>query len=430
VSTEPATEPGVERIPTEIDKGTARIFLLLKQKLLPPRSLWGKRGVTLVFSRLRCIQQDVIDAVGRMPDVVLQSRVANYTSSILDDLLYSDRSLVEYYDKGLCIIPVDDLWIFANRIERFREQHEEFKPKHKGLIEKILETIKYHGPISVEDIDKDSEVPLYWEDTKAVGRALKVLWECGELAIHHRDGPACYYDLARRVLPKNVQKHMVKMPLQQYWDYKYIRRLNAVGLLPTVGGGDVWDNIGRSEARAASGRRLKSVGVINTVRVKDSAKHYMYLAKDVPLLQAAVELRGREDLAREVSFIAPLDNLLWDRNMIVDLFNFQYTWEASVEPVRRMYGFYVLPILFGDRFVGRMDPFCHRKEQVLEIRGLFWEEGYDPGSEPIFVNAFVASIGDFMSYLGAQQLRFDEPARPVPRPITQALKKAGIKIRR
>ena len=156
----------------------------------------------------------------------------------------------------------------------------------------------------------------------------------------------------------------------------------------------------------------------------------MYLAKDVPLLQAAVELRGRDNLAKEVSFIAPMDNLLWDLKMISELFGFKYRWEAEIPPPQRMYGFYVLPILFGARFVGRMDPFYHKDDEYLEIRALYWEENFDPDRDPVFANAFVNAIGDFMTYLGARQLRFDEPARPVPKALNQALRKAGIKMQR
>jgi len=430
VSTEQAIEPVFERIPTEIDRETARIFLLLKQKLLPPRSLWGKRGVIHILSRLRCIQQDTIDAVGRMPDVIIQSRVANYSAEFLDELLYSDRMLIEYYDKGLTIIPIDDLWIFTNRIERHKTHYQEFRAQNMGLIDKIIETIKYHGPISVDDIEKNTEVPMYWDDIEAVEHVLKVLWECGDLVIHHRDGPSVYYDLSRRLLPKGMQKHLVAMPLKQYWDYKFTRRLNAIGLLPTVGGGDAWKMISIAEERAASGRRLKAVGALRTVKIKDLPKHYMYLAKDIPLLQAAVELSGRDDLVREVSFIAPFDNLLWETKMVKELFGFQHRWEAEIPPAQRVYGFYVLPILFGDRFVGRIDPFYHKEEQYLEIRGLLWEEGFDPDSDPVFANAFVSAMGDFMAYLGAKQIRFAEPARPVPKALIQALKRVGIKIKR
>lgn len=430
MSTEEAIDPEFERIPTEIDKGTACIFLLLKQKLLPPRSLWGKRGVLHTFSRLRCIQQNTIDAVGRMPDVVLQSRVANYTAEFLDELLYNNRVLIEYYDKGLSIIPIDDLWIFTNRLERYKEHYANYRAQNYGLIEKIIETIKYHGPISVDDIEKNKEVPMYWDDPEAVAKVLKVLWESGELVIHHREGSACYYDLSRRLLPKGMHKHLIKMSLMQYWDYKFIRRVNAIGMLPTVGGGDAWANINIAKERAASGRRLKAAGALRTVRIKECPRHFMYLSKDVPLLQAAVELRGRDNLAKEVSFIAPMDNLLWDLKMISELFDFEYRWEAEMPPPQRMYGFYVLPILFGARFVGRMDPFYHKDDEYLEIRAMYWEENFDPARDPVFANAFANAIRDFMTYLGAQQLRFDEPARPVPKAINQALRKAGIKIRR
>ena len=111
----PAAEAEVDRVPTEVDKGTARLFLLLKQKLLPPRSQWGKHGVLRIFEHLRCIQAEGIDVVGRMPDLVLQSRVADYRPELLTELIYDDKLLVEYYDKLLSVVPMEYLWIFANR---------------------------------------------------------------------------------------------------------------------------------------------------------------------------------------------------------------------------------------------------------------------------------------------------------------------------
>jgi hypothetical protein len=330
----------------------------------------------------------------------------------------------------LSIIPVEDLWIFANRFDYYREKHSEFTAGNAKVIKQLLDTIKYHGPMSTADIEGDEKVPFYWEDSKFLKDTLEILWECGDLAVHHREGGRTYYDLVRRVIPERLRKRMFKMPVDRYMDFKIIRRINAVGLLPTVGGGDVWVLVGKRDARAEAGRRLKEVRAIRTLRVKDSRRRYMYLDKDLPLLQAAMELVGREDLGREVAFIAPFDNLLWAGGMIEDLFGFSYAFEADKPPGERMYGYYVLPILFGDRFVGRLDPYYHKKDKVLEVRGVFWEEGFDIEAAPMFLPTFVHAMADFMGYLGALQLRFAEEALPIPRALSQALKKGGLKIRR
>jgi len=430
VEVRPAAEPEIDRIPSEVDKRVARLFLLLKQKLVPPRSQWGKHGVVRIFEHLRCVQTDGPDVVGRTPDLVLQSRVTDYKPEILAELLYEDRLLIEYFDKGLSIIPMEDLWILANRFDYYREKHTNFMDKNDQIIKQLIDTIKYHGPLSRDDIEKDEKVPFYWEDTKFVKDVLEVLWKCGELAVHHREGSRTYYDLVRRVVPERLRKRMYKMPVERYMDFKFIRRLNAVGLLPTMGGGDVWVLVGKSGPRAESGRRLKGARAIRTLRVKESRIRYMYLDKDVPLLQAAVELAGREGLSREVAFLTPFDNLLWAGRMIKDLFGFTNIFEGDIRPTERMYGYYSMPILYGDRFVGRIDPFFVRKDNALEMRNIFWEEGFNPEEEPRFIDIFVAAIADFMSYLGAQNFRFGQDAPAIPRAITQGLRRGGIKIRR
>jgi len=430
VEVRPAAEPEIDRIPSEVDKRVARLFLLLKQKLFPPRSQWGKHGVVRVLEHLRCLQVDGPDVVGHTPDLVLQARVTDYKPDLLAELLYEDRLLIEYYDKGLSIIPIEDLWILANRFDYYREKHADFLAKNEQIIKQLIDTIKYHGPLSRDDIEQDAKVPFYWEDSKFIKDVLEVLWECGDLAVHHREGTRMYYDLIRRVVPEKLRKRMYKMPVDRYMDFKVIRRLNAVGLLPTMGGGDVWLLVGKSDVRAESGRRLKAVHAIRTLRVKESHTRYMYLDKDVPLLQAAVELAGREGLSRDVAFLSPYDNLLWAGAMIKDLFGFTSVFEGDMPPEERTYGYYSMPILYGDRFVGRIDPFFVRKDNALEMRGLFWEEGFDPEQEPRFIDVFVMAIADFMSYLGAANFRFGEDAPAIPRAITQGLRRGGIKIRR
>ena len=100
---------------------------------------------------------------------------------------------------------------------------------------------------------------------------------------------------------------------------------------------------------------------------------FYYRTEDEALLQEI--LGGHADLKPRMSFIAPLDPLMWDKSLILALWNFRYSWEIYTPAVKRKYGYYTLPILYGDRFVGRIEAVPNRKEGVLQVKGLWWEPG-------------------------------------------------------
>ena len=107
------------------------------------------------------------------------------------------------------------------------------------------------------------------------------------------------------------------------------------------------------------------------VMVEGIKTPFYYLSKDDPLMQQVIN--GNADLKPRMSFIAPLDPLMWDKSLIRALWDYEYAWEIYTPAVKRKYGYYTLPILFGDRFVGRIETVADRKEHVLRVKGLWWE---------------------------------------------------------
>jgi uncharacterized protein YcaQ len=116
-------------------------------------------------------------------------------------------------------------------------------------------------------------------------------------------------------------------------------------------------------------------------------------------------------VAPGVAFLAPLDPLVWDRTLLRDLFGYDYLWEVYVPEAKRRWGYYVLPLLYGDRFVGRIEPRLDRKAGVLRIAGLWWEEGFDPTAEAGFAKAMAAALEAHRAFGGVARIELPRTRR-------------------
>ena len=136
---------------------------------------------------------------------------------------------------------------------------------------------------------------------------------------------------------------------------------------------------------------------------------------ELPLLEQAERELAAGDLpggtAPGVTFLAPLDPLAWDRDFLRSLYGFDYIWEVYVPAAKRRWGYYVLPLLFGDRFVGRIEPRIDRKAGVLHVVGLWWEDGFDPMATDGFSEAFCAALDAYRRFGGVDRIRLPRTAR-------------------
>jgi hypothetical protein len=122
-----------------------------------------------------------------------------------------------------------------------------------------------------------------------------------------------------------------------------------------------------------------------------------------------------------VSFLGPLDALVWDRRLLRALWDFDYLWEVYVPEAKRRWGYYVLPILFGDRFVGRIEPRLDRRQRTLRILGIWFEAGFEPVETPGFIPALRDALEAYRSFVGADTITW--PRTRVPREIAGALRR-------
>ena len=422
-----------------ISRAVARRYLTIHHLLAPPRSLAaGPDGVLAVFDRVGSIQFDPIEVAGRNHDLVLLARVAGYRREMTDRLLYDERSLVEIYNKGLSLVPTSELPWYRIAWDRARRRHDGGAfDEHAPLVEELLERIRTMGPTSATDIAPRAAIDWYWRPTNQVRALFEALAEAGILGLARRDGNRRVYDLVDRLFPAEILER-VESPHEAF-RHKLLSRYRAHGLLGRTGTQELW--LGTSPRVgaiyglegdlpvAAAGRKvllaeLVEAGALIPVTIEDvPGERFIPVEARSLLTQAEREIAAGDPpggVAPGVAFLGALDPLIWDRDFLRTLFDFDYVWEVYVPAAKRRWGYYVLPILFGDRLVGRIEPRIERKTRELRIAGLWWEEGFDALAAPGFVEAFAAAVEAHRAFGSVDRVTWPRAVRH--RPFVQALR--------
>ncbi|MBD3208471.1 MAG: hypothetical protein GF370_03385 [Candidatus Nealsonbacteria bacterium] len=383
----------------EYSKESAKKFLLSHQLLFPPRKIEGKRGIQKVFQHLRALQYDPQNPCGRNIDILLQARVKYIHPNDYYYWLYNKRRGIEVYDKELSVVPIEDIAFCRGRFPPSRRRKlNSFLVKNKSRLGKLIKLIRKEGPLCSSDIKENQKVDIFWESANWSRVALDSLWRAGKLVISHRENGRKYYDLPSKVYGSKLSS------LQKDKDglkkETVLRRIQAVGMLPISGTGSGWKGVGTGKEITPLLSGLIRAGELVEVKVKGTEKHYIAKKKSIELLS---KLKNK-DPAPQMSFLPPLDNLLWDREMIEEIFGFSYTWGAYKPKKDREYGHYVLPILFGSDFIGRIELRLDKEKNVLEIIGFWIEKGksWDKKTK----NAFFNYLDDFMKYLQAEKIKW------------------------
>lgn len=391
--------------PLVISQQTARRTVLACQGLYPPRSWSGKRGAKTFLKKVRSIQFDPINVVGRNPDLVLQSRVKDFRPKLLDELLYKDRYLVDNWDKMASLSLVEDWHYFSHHRTRMEEIFGVPSDVVMSLAPIVLGQIQQEGPQCSLDYHFEEKTDWSWGPTRVTRASLEGLFKIGKLGVHHRINNRRYFDLIENLLPAEVLQTIdPNQTLEQYQRWHVKRRISALGLAHPNAGEQWGGMIGvKSPLRQQILRELAEEGDLLKVEVAGLPGDVFYLRQE----DKKFINRSKKDLAAlEAAFIAPLDNMLWDRKSVKRLFDFSYMWEVYKPKEKREYGYYVLPVLYGDRFVARLDPGFDKKSRILTINNWWWEDEVNPDED--MISALKRCLGDFLAYLEAGDLKFSK----------------------
>ena len=384
----------------------ARRFLVSRQLLSPARSVaGGPEGVLEVVRRLGSLQFDPIAVAGRSHDLVLHARVAGYEPAWCD-LLYERREIFEAYNKGLSFVPTSEFPWFRGILSRAPART---LADNAEVAEQVLARVRADGPLSALDFEREQGATTDWFGlpTNTVRAVLEAYTVTGVLGLARRDGNRRYYDLLERLLPADVLARDV--PLHEQMRHKLRSRYGAHGLLGVSGAGGVFDGIGPAKpdprlpgypGRNALREELVDRGELVAVSVEGVSGKRFVLREEVGLLDAPPEP------ASSVAFLSPFDALVWDRKLLQSLFGFDYVWELFLPPAKRRWGWYVLPIVFGDRLVGRIEPRIDREEARVEVLDLWWEDAFAPGRAEGFVDAMRDALRAYLRFAGVSRLEW------------------------
>jgi len=358
-----------------------------------------------VFRRLGSIQFDPLAVAGRSHDLVLHARVADYDPAWCD-LLYERREIFEAFNKGLSLVTASEFPWFRGTLSQNAPR---ILAENAEVAEQVLERIGADGPLSALDFEREPGTATDWFEmpTNAVRAVLEAYCVTGVLGLARRDGNRRYYDLLERLLPAELLAR--RIPLREQLRHKLLSRYRAHGLLGVGGGGDVFGGIGVAKpdpkrpehpGRTALREELVERGELVPVEVEGVRGRRFVLREDVELLEAPPEP------SPSVAFLPPFDPLVWDRSLLGSLFDFEYVWELFFPPAKRRWGWYVLPVLFRDRLVGRIEPRIDLAGGQVQVLGLWWEDGFAPRRSEGFVDTMRDALRAYLRFGGATRLEW------------------------
>lgn len=357
----------------QISKEQARRFMLAKNGLLGARIFHGEDGLIDYVHQAGCVQFDPVDVCGRSHELAFLARVKGFTHEMLYSLLYEKRRLMDFFDKNMCIMAVED-WPHLSYVREGFARQTRSREVVDPIAPQVLQLVRESGCLSAKELDMKEKVDWYWSDS-SIGRvALETLYFRGDLVIHHKTGTIKSYALASDCLPAEL----IHAPSpfrndmeRQMW--QVMRRIGAVGMLWNAPS-DAWLGIDGLNAQARNDvfAALERLQVIAPVQVEGITRPLYVQTEDFELLARCAQPVAAEKHAR---LLAPLDCMLWDRKLIAALFDFTYKWEIYTPEDQRHYGYYVLPVVWDEGFIGRVEPVCDRRADALVVRRFWPEEG-------------------------------------------------------
>jgi uncharacterized protein YcaQ len=363
----------------------------------PFRETDSHDGTLAVLKRHQSIQSDPIDVAGRNADLTLQARIGEYRRETLVDLLYKERRLFEYFCKMQSIMPVELFSIFKHKMNAFLKEKRvvSFFRKHRKETRLVLKALE-KGPVSSREFADMGRMDSGWGHTANISNMILMrLWVSGKALIHSRNGAARYYALPEQVIPRRI---LNKAPPSKGEDVVEIAKIivNASRLVMAGGAPEQWWEVGKTKEVRGILKRLEKRGELTSIQLQ-GLKEKLYIPSNDLHEWEAPEVPS-EDYVR---FLAPLDPLLWSRRVFRSVYGREYFWEVYKRPKDRKYGYYCLPVMFNDEYVGLLNPFFRKNDKVLEIRDFHI---LDPNlSRGRFLNALHAETKRFSNYVGAEK---------------------------
>lgn len=390
-----------------ISPKTARRLAICAQQLNGPNPTAKTTDMMDVLRQIRCVQMDPIRAVERTQYLVLWSRIGNYNIEDFHRLVYDDKQLFEYWAHAASFVLTDDYPLheylmrhygttgsaWSKRLTAWVDANRDFK-------QYVIDEIRDRGPLLTQDFEDKTKVPWAssgWTAGRSVSYMIDYLWTRGKLMVARREGLKRWWDLSERVLPDSARNGGWSAEEVTTDGVQKSLRALGVGQLKHINNHFIERRYSQLDQIVP---QLIKQGIIEQVDISGWDGEWYIHGGLLPLLDKIEE----GDWKPRTVLLSPFDNLIRDRDRTELMWDFLYRIEIYVPKAKRQYGYYVLPILYGDRLVGRIDPQMDRKKEVLSINNLYLEPSVRLNKS--MSRSILRTIHALGKFLGAQRIDF------------------------
>ena len=374
----------------------------------------GLPGARKAINHLGYIQIDTISVVERAHHHVLYSRVPGFEPAMINKMLL-DGDIFEYWAHAAAFLPIDDFRFSLPYKHAIKSgQSHWYKNPDKKLMGELLARIRSDGQIKSRDLDTNTTKRAGWWDWKPAKKALEQLYMQGELMVSDREGFQKTYDLTERVLPSGVNSQMPSM--EEFAAHIVDQQLRCHGFASLKG---------LTYKRQNAELRKSVKALVNERLAQRSLEQIRVSSGEVFIIETgALERPLLPLLSKRMLILSPFDNSVIQRDRLKALFQFDYQLECYVPAAKRQYGYFCLPLLYRDEFIGRMDCKAHRKTRHLEIKLIHFEQhNFD---DDLVITALVEAISKFCYFQQCESVSLTKAQPKHLKPILQnALKSSG-----
>ena len=345
----------------------------------------GLAGARKAINHLGYVQIDTISVVERAHHHVFYARVPQFEPAMTHQLLLN-RDIFEYWAHAAAFLPIADFRFSLPYKHAIKSgQTHWFRTRDTKLMGELLARIRAEGPIRSRDIETNTTKRAGWWDWKPAKKALEQLYMEGDLMVSDREGFQKTYDLTERVLPSHVNAQMPS--LEEFATHIVDQQLRCHGVVSLKG---------LTYQRRNADLRKAVKALVNERLAQRTLEQVQVSSGEIFLLETGAWERSLPRLNSRMLILSPFDNSVIQRDRLQALFQYEYRLESYVPAAKRQYGYFCLPLLYRDEFIGRMDCKAHRKASHLEIKSLYLEPHHF--DEELVIAAFVDAITQFCQF--------------------------------
>lgn len=385
----------------------ARQIAITAQRLGEPQSAASKAQMLDVLRSIRCLQLDPIRAVERTQHLVLWSRLGQYNREWLRELTYQDKALFEFWAHAASIVLSEDFPIHQRLMRTYatdpKKRLHQWVAKNENFKRYVLAELDKQGPLLTAELEDCADVPWGssgWTNDRSLPYMLDYLWTKGVIGVADRDGLKRWWDLTERLFPSREKIDPLSAAEVDARAIPLAVKALGIGRERDIRNHFIEKRYSRQLKDTLN--QLVKNGILIPAQIPEWGEEVWYLAADD--LGTVERLKDGQFYPR-TTLLSPFDGLIRDRDRTELLWDFYYRIEIYVPKAKRQFGYYVLPILHGDRLIGRIDSKIDRKSGIYHVYTVYTERWFKPDKESGRV--VKAAIQDLGQFIGAKKINYE-----------------------